>query len=126
MILRLVAEAVTILIVDDSAEMRKAIRLVVKDLASSIYECEDGSEAVGAYADCHPDWVFMDIRMKKMDGLSATSLLKARFPEARVVIVTVCHGNDMKEAARSAGACAYVMKDNLLELRSILDLDRVA
>jgi CheY-like chemotaxis protein len=109
-----------ILIVDDSPEMRRAIRLVIKDMADSIYECDDGSEALAAYTAYLPDWVLMDIRMKKTDGLTATGLIKAAFPAARIVVVTVCTGDDMREAARSAGACAYVVKDNLLELRKIL------
>ncbi|HUK91210.1 MAG TPA: response regulator transcription factor [Blastocatellia bacterium] len=115
-----------VLIVDDSADMRRAIRLVIKDLASQIHECEDGSEVLDAYAAHAPDWVLMDIRMKKTDGLSATMLLKDRFPEARIAIVTVCADNEMKEAALALGACAYVVKDNLLELREVLRLERVA
>jgi CheY-like chemotaxis protein len=116
----------SILIVDDCAAMRRAIRLVVSELADRVYECEDGSEALAAYAAHQPDWVLMDIRMKKTDGLAATGLLKASFPEARIAIVTVCKGDDLREAARLAGACAYVMKDNLLELRKVLQFDRFA
>ena len=96
------------------------IRLVVQDLAGEIYECGDGSEALDAYAEHLPDLVLMDIRMKQVDGLAATKQIKAAFPNATIVVVTVCEGNDMKEAARAAGASAYVVKDNLLELKQIL------
>jgi CheY-like chemotaxis protein len=108
------------LIVDDSAEMRRAIRLIVKDLAGKITECSEGSEALPAYAEHLPDWVLMDIRMKQVDGLAATRQIKTAFPAAQIIIVTVCKGEDMREAAQAAGACAYVVKDNLLELRQIL------
>jgi CheY-like chemotaxis protein len=110
----------SILIVDDNQNMRRAIKLVVKDLVEQIYECEDGSVALAAYAQHLPDWVFMDIRMKHIDGLTATRQIKTAFPDARIVIVTVCHGADLREAAKAAGAYAYVIKDNLLELRQIL------
>jgi CheY-like chemotaxis protein len=100
--------------------MRRAISLVVKDLAGEISECGDGSQALAAYADHLPDWVLMDIRMKQTDGLTASRQIKTAFPDARIVVVTVCKGNDMREAARASGACAYVVKDNLLELRRIL------
>ena len=110
----------TILIVDDSAAIRRTIRLVVNDLAGQIHECSDGSKALTAYAEHHPDWVLMDIRMKDMDGLAATRQIKAVFPAARIIVVTVCNGEDVKEAARIAGACGYVVKDNLLELRQLL------
>lgn len=109
-----------ILIVDDNQNMRRAIKLVVKDLVEEIHECEDGSEALAAYAEHLPEWVLMDIRMKHLDGLTATRQIKAAFPDARIVVVTVCHGADLQEAAKVAGAYAYVVKDNLLELRQIL------
>lgn len=109
-----------ILIVDNNKAMRRVIRLIVTDLVGEIYECGDGSEALAAYAAHLPDWVLMDIRMKNMDGLRATRELKAAYPDACIIIVTVCAGEDMRAAARAAGAAAYVVKDNLLELRQIL------
>lgn len=115
-----VKDQVSILIVDDSVNMRRAIRLAIKDIAGEIHEYSDGSEALAAYSAHHPDCVLMDIRMKKTDGLTATRQIKAAYPDARIIIITVCKGDDMKEAAQSAGACAYVVKDNLLELRHIL------
>ena len=111
---------VRVLIVDDSKEMRRAIGLVIQDLAEEIRECDDGSEALAAYAAYLPDIVLMDIRMKKVDGLAATGLIKSAFPDARIVVVSICKGDDMRQAARAAGALAYVVKDNLLELRQIL------
>ena len=113
----------SILIVDDSPDMRRIIRHVVKDLFDEVHECQDGSEALAAYALHLPRCVLMDIRMTKMDGLEATRRIKADFPDARIIIVTVCPGDDMREAARAAGADDYVVKDNLLELRRIL-IDR--
>jgi CheY-like chemotaxis protein len=110
----------SILIVDDNQNMRRAIKLVVTGLVEEIYECSDGAEALKAYTSHRPDWVFMDIRMKKTDGLTATRQIKAAYPDAKIIIVTVCHGEDLQEAARAAGAYAYVVKDNLLELRQIL------
>ena len=112
----------SILIVDDNAAIRRAIRLVVKDLAGQIHECGDGGKALAAYAEHLPDWVLMDIRMKTTDGLTATRQIKAAFPDARIIVVTVCKGEDMRVAARTAGACGYVVKDNLLELRQVLTM----
>lgn len=111
----------SVLIVDDNQKMRRAIRLVVKDLVEDTYECGDGAEALKAYSLHLPEWVFMDIRMKNMDGLTATRQIKAAYPDAKIIIVTVCDGADMKEAAHVAGAYAYVVKDNLLELRELLN-----
>jgi CheY-like chemotaxis protein len=104
--------------------MRQMIRLVIKGLFDEIHECSDGSLALAAYAEHRPDYVLMDIRMKEMDGLEATRLIKAGYPNARIIIVTVCKGDDMREAACAAGASAYVAKDDLLDLRRLLTRGR--
>lgn len=110
----------SILIVEDNEPMRKLLKKLVRDLAEDLTECDDGAEALEAYRRCHPDWVLMDIKMKEMDGLAATRQIKAAFPEARIIIVTGCDNARLRAAARSAGACGYVHKENLLELRRIL------
>jgi CheY-like chemotaxis protein len=115
-----VTRPLSILIVDDNAKMRGVIRLIIKDLAGEITECEDGSQALTTYQARQPDWVLMDIRMKKIGGLTATRQIKAAYPDARIVIVTLYKENDLQEAARAAGACGYVVKDNLPEIRRIL------
>ena len=62
----------------------------------------------------------MDVEMAEKDGLTATREICAAYPKARVVIVTNYDGEEMREAAKRAGACGFVMKENLLELRDIL------
>lgn len=108
-----------ILIVEDNEQMRRMICNVVRDLAT-IEECSDGAEAVAAFGRCLPDWVLMDIKMHAVNGIEATRRIKAAFPEARVLIVTNYDDNDLREEARLAGACQYVLKENLLALRSII------
>lgn len=109
-----------LLIVEDSAEMRRLIRRVLAGLVSEISECEDGSEALASFARHEPDWVLMDIGMKGMDGLTATRRLLARWPQARIVIVTSHDDDLLREQARQAGAVGYVLKENLLALRQRL------
>lgn len=110
----------TILIVEDHEPMRELLKKLVRDLAEDFTECEDGTQALGAYQQCQPDWVLMDIKMKAMDGLASTRQIKAAFPEARIIIVTGYDDARLRAAARKAGACGYVHKENLLELRQIL------
>jgi len=110
----------TILIVEDNEPMRELLKKLVRDLAEDLAECDDGAHALGAYQRRHPDWVLMDIKMKGMDGLAATRQIKAAFPEARIIMVTGHDDARLREAAQSAGACGYVHKENLLELRKIL------
>ena len=112
-----------LLIVEDNEAMRRMIHAVVADLAEAVIECSDGSEAVTAYAQgqfSSADWVLMDVRMQALDGLQATRALKARWPDARVVIVTSYNDARLRAEARRAGACGYVLKENLLALRQLL------
>lgn len=109
------------LIVDDNSVMRRTIRHVVGEFAKEINECTDGTEALPAYRKYQPDWVLMDVEMHETDGLTATREILASFPEAHIVIVTKHGDAEMREAAEKAGASGFVAKENLLELRRILE-----
>ena len=110
----------TLLIVDDHSAMRRMIGKVVGDMISNIQECGDGEEALAAYIQYRPDWVLMDIEMSRMDGITATREILLSFPSAKVVIVTRHDDEQLREAARNAGACGYVLKENLIAIRELL------
>jgi two-component system response regulator DegU len=110
----------TILIVEDNQTVRRLIRRAISDLADNIYECEDGADALAAYNEHHPEIVMMDVRMPRMDGLAATRLLLRHHPQARIIIVTDYDDDELRAAAREAGACAYALKHNLTELDTVL------
>ena len=61
----------------------------------------------------------MDIEMGQMDGITATREIPRTFPSARVVIVSKRDDDQTREAARKAGACAYVLKENLIAIREL-------
>jgi CheY-like chemotaxis protein len=109
-----------VLIVDDNKQMRQEIRSLIADLADEFFECADGSEAFAAFSAHRPDWVLMDLAMKGMDGLTATRQILDAWPDARVAIVTIYDDAGLREAARRAGASAYVVKEDLISLRQIL------
>jgi len=95
------------------------IRRFIGDLAEEIRE-DDGETAFDAYAAFLPDWVLMDIEMKHTNGIAATERIRAAYPEANIVIVTNYDDDCLRERATAAGACGYVLKENLLALRSML------
>jgi CheY-like chemotaxis protein len=112
-----------LLIVEDNPEMRRMIRAVVADLAEAVAECGDGEEAVAAYAAeqfSRDDRVLMDLQMPRVGGLEATRRIRAAFPDAQIIIVTQHDDPYWRAAATQAGACGYVLKENLLELRQML------
>lgn len=110
-----------LLIVDDNAAVRRFIKNIAQPFASEIHECAEGSDALPAYNAQKPDLVLMDIRMNEIDGIAATKRIKAADPGAQIVIVTDYDDNALREAAMEAGACGYVLKENLLDLVRLLE-----
>ncbi len=111
-----------IMIVDDNAPMRGIIKQYVQSINVNheFYECSDGLEAVDAFHRLHPDWVLMDIKMPKMDGLTATKTIRQQFPDARIIIVSNFDDVDLRAAAQKSGATGYVLKERLFELQEIM------
>ena len=109
-----------ILIMEDNASVRKLMVSLLGRVADDIRERGDGVDAVAAYAQHRPDWVLMDITMGDVDGLTETRRIKTAFPEARIIIVTNLNDRELKEAAREAGACYYVLKQDLFTLPELL------
>ena len=110
-----------LLIVDDNATVRQLIADIMAPFAGEIRECADGAEALPAYDAQKPDLVLMDIRMNVMDGIEATKRIRAADPAAKIIIVTDFDDDDLRLAAMHAGACAYALKDNLLDLLGLVE-----
>lgn len=115
-----------LLIVEDNERIRQTIRSIVEDITDECFECADGSEALGMYERHHPDWVLMDLRMSKMDGIEATRQIKSSYPHANIVIVTDYDDVELRKVASRAGACDYVVKRELFDLRTILSRPHLA
>ena len=115
-----VRKRMNLMIVEDNGEMRRLIKSLVEDLTEGICECSDGVQARAVFNAQRPDWVLMDLKMSEMDGLAATRLIKSADPAAKIIIVTDYDDEYLREAARVAGACEYVVKENLPDLRRLL------
>ena len=109
-----------ILIAEDNERMRKFIGQMVRSFADEIFECADGEQAVRAYSDYHPDWVLMDIEMKNMDGITATEQITQKHPDAKILMVTRHDDQKLKERAKKAGACGYLLKQSLHLIEEVL------
>jgi two-component system chemotaxis response regulator CheY len=120
MLLSVRLRAMKLLIVEDNAMMRRFIKSMVADLAEEISECSDGDEAFAAYEQALPDWVLMDLQMQRVDGLTASRQIKAAYPQANICIVTEYGDAKTKAAAMEAGACKFVSKERLHELRTVI------
>jgi DNA-binding NarL/FixJ family response regulator len=107
-------------IVDDSPNMRETIKSVLSGLSTEFIESSDGDEAIQQFSFRRPDVVIMDIRLERTDGIAATRAIRSRYPEARVIVVTQYDDDDLRIAARDAGASGYVLKDDLSDLCNVI------
>jgi len=111
-----------VLIADDRLSSRNGLKaLLVTQLGIEIVgEAADGREAVQLIEQCRPDVVLMDVRMPVMDGLEATRIIKDRWSEVKVIVLTMYSSHQAE--ALAAGADAFVVKGCAVEdlLQAIL------
>jgi DNA-binding NarL/FixJ family response regulator len=103
-------QRIRILIADDHPHSRKGLRALLATYAAVEVACEakDGQEAVQLVQECRPDVVLMDVQMPMWDGLWATRQIKARWPQVRVIALTI--RATYQAAAMSAGADGFLIK----------------
>lgn len=103
-------EDIRILLVDDEEEFVQALseRLNLRDLSSQT--AFDGEQAMRFVGDSAPHIMVLDLKMPGTSGLEVLRLVKKRYPDIQVIILTG-HGNDLDEAeARSIGIFDYLRK----------------
>jgi len=109
------------LIVDDTVRARRSMRalLEVWHPLEEVCEAANGTEAIRLADEFQPDFILMDARMPGMSGLEATRLIKAKWPQTMIVILSVFA--DYQELALEAGADGFVSKSDPPEaLRKML------
>lgn len=103
-----------ILLVDDNYFLRKALEeklsfyedIVIKETA------ENGLEAIEILEKSHVvDLIFMDIEMPKMNGIEATEIIKNKYPQIKIVMITVFDNDENIFNAIKAGADGYLLKE---------------
>ena len=110
----------TVLIVEDNAGVRRLVRIAVEQIATQIWECADGAEALAVYRERSPNVVLMDINMPIMDGLAATRQIRRFDPDARIIIVTDCDDEETRAAAAEAGVSGFAIKQDLTQLEALI------
>ena len=102
-----------VLLVDDHQIIRSGIiaNLRGHKTIKIVGEASDGKEALDKIKELNPDVILMDISMPKMDGIEATKIITEKFPDKKVLILSVSEQNDKVTQAFKAGAKGYILKD---------------
>ena len=106
-----------ILVADDQAHMRRAVRALLRSKAEweVCGEASDGREAIEQTHQLRPDVVVMDIMMPRLNGLDATREIRRSFPETHVVVLTLYNFPELFRAVREAGGKGCVLKEDSFE-----------
>lgn len=107
------SSSVRLLIVDD----QKVVRLKLQEIFSAHHDLEvigvanNGQEALSLIKSLQPDVVLMDISMPKVDGIEATQIISQRFPNCKVLIISMHENQATVEKIFCAGARGYILKN---------------
>jgi len=103
---------IRVLLVDDEPLVRSGLRAILAsdDDVDVVAEADDGVAAAAAVEAHHPDVVLMDVRMPRLDGITATARILQQHPGVRVLVVTTFSADDYVLDALRAGAAGFLLK----------------
>jgi two-component system NarL family response regulator len=108
---------IRLLVVDDHPVVRGGLvaLLGTVDDMRVVAEADDGREAFEQYSLHQPDVTLMDLRLRTVGGVDAIQLIRAKWPAARVIVLTTFDGDEDIYKAIQAGAKAYLLKGMSVE-----------
>ena len=118
------AQNPTVMIVDDTDDIREFVRLQLSTLGYRVMEAANGEEAIELIQQEVPKLILMDLHMPGLDGFDVTRFIRDRMEDASVVIIafTALTGEESRQKALAAGCNDYVEKPlETGELSSLLD-----
>jgi two-component system, NarL family, response regulator LiaR len=104
---------IRVMLVDDHTMVRRGLATFLKvfDHLELVGEAADGETGVELCGSILPDVVLMDMVMPDMDGVTATRLIRQRFPSVQVIALTSFTEKGLVQSALQAGAIGYLLKD---------------
>jgi twitching motility two-component system response regulator PilG len=105
-------EGLKVLVIDDSKTIRRTAETLLKKVGCEVITAEDGFEALSIIADTHPDIIFVDIMMPRLDGYQTTALIKNNkvFQKTPVVMLSSKDGLFDRARGRIVGSEQYLTK----------------
>jgi len=101
-----------VMVIDDSNTIRRSAELFLKAADCEVILAEDGFDALAKIADMHPQIIFVDIMMPRLDGYQTCALIKrnARFKSTPVIMLSSKDGLFDRARGRMAGSDQYLTK----------------
>lgn len=101
-----------VLIVEDNNLLRKGLQSLIADMVDYhvVGEACDGKEAIQQTALLKPDLILMDLSMPGLSGFEATTQIKRRLPNVRIIILTISNNEEFVREALRIGADGYLLK----------------
>ncbi len=100
-----------VMIVDDAAFMRMMLKdILTKNGFNVVGEAENGAVAIEKYSELNPDLVLMDITMPEVDGIQAVKGIKAKDPNASIIMCSAMGQQAMVVESIQAGARDFIVK----------------
>jgi len=108
---------IKILVVDDQKMIRNGLRNLIEKQPNIefIGETEDGLTAVKMAEKLMPDVVLMDVIMPGLNGIEATRQIKNKFPQVKVIALSILSNRELIREMFKAGASAYLLKEDVSE-----------
>jgi two-component system response regulator DegU len=102
-----------IVIIDDHQLFREGVKRILdfEDSFEVIAEGDDGSDALSLYEQYVPEVILMDINMPRKNGVEATGELMAKYPEAKVIMLSIHDDESYVMHALKTGALGYMLKE---------------
>ncbi|MFH2122455.1 MAG: response regulator transcription factor [Pseudomonadota bacterium] len=106
---------IRVALVDDHAIIREGLRVLLEQnsIIQIVGEAATGRECLAKIESWQPDVVVMDISMPDINGIEATRLIKEKWPQIKVVVLSMHSNLEYIYRAFEAGACGYVLKDSI-------------
>jgi DNA-binding NarL/FixJ family response regulator len=106
-----------VLLVDDESLVRQTLSRILADYpdVEVVGQATTGDEAISSVETLRPQIVIMDIRMPKMDGITAAREIKGKYPEVQILALTEYAYGYHADAMLRAGALAVYQKANATE-----------
>ena len=104
--------AVKVMVIDDSNTIRRSAEIFLKNSGCKVILAEDGFDALAKIANEHPDIIFVDIMMPRLDGYQTCSLIKrnARYKTTPVIMLSSKDGLFDRARGRMVGSDQYLTK----------------